>query len=114
MTRRQRLCDACEHPLTLLYADVNDQYDNALIIQFIGGYGMFVDLFGDREDDGDTVICHKCAHELCDKVPWIGKLLTPHDSHSHRTVDIPQLLEEGHTGWDLEEYERTQATIPQP
>lgn len=34
--------------------------------------------------DYEAVICHECAHDLCEKVPWIKTLLDPDNSHSHR------------------------------
>ncbi len=45
----------------------------------------------------EAVICHDCAHDLCEKVPWIKQLINPHDSHSHSH----QLDWTGHSGWDL-------------
>ncbi len=32
--------------------------------------------------DHEAVICHECAHKLCDTVPWIKKLLDPDNSHA--------------------------------
>lgn len=69
------------------------QFENALWVGFFGGYGMFVDdidvswsgaprtLPGAAEE---AVICHDCAHELCETIPWIKELLRPDFSHSHR------------------------------
>lgn len=53
------------------------------------------------------VICHTCAHDLCDKIPWLAQLINPYGSHSHHVDQIPQLLAQGHQGWDLDkEYEK--------
>ena len=96
-------CSACNSVLVPgLRSDTEYQFDNALWIKFSGGYGMFIDPF---EGDPQGVLCHECAHALCGSQPWIANLLNPHDSHAHRTEDIPRLLAEGHTGWDLHERE---------
>jgi hypothetical protein len=59
------------------------QYDNALHVRFDGGYGEFVDNYegGDRYY---SIICHECAHDLCERVPWIKDVLRPERSHTHR------------------------------
>jgi predicted heme/steroid binding protein len=83
------------------------QFDNALWIAFHGGYGMFTDarLWHEGKDtpvlnstgaDHEAVICHDCAHDLCEKMPWIGALIQPYSSHAHRT-HAPD-----HTGWDID------------
>lgn len=102
-------CTACGKKLEPEFSGpdfdpASEQWDNALEIQFNGGYGMFIDPF-DRQYR--AIICHECAHDLCDKVPWIGRLLDPSNSHSHsawkrdsngqaHTVDWT-----GHQGFDL-------------
>ncbi|MEI6237000.1 MAG: hypothetical protein WCP03_00155 [Candidatus Saccharibacteria bacterium] len=91
------------------------QYNNALIVNMAGGYSMFVDPFPqewlfeeDRLDTSDwvkkgrldqctAIICHDCAHDLCEKVSWINTLIEPKNTHSHR-IDMDWT---GHTGWDL-------------
>jgi hypothetical protein len=94
-------CAACDAVLIPeMRADTEYQFDNALWVSFSGGYGMFIDPFG--EEDLKAVICHACAHALCDSQPWIQRLLRPHESHAHRTEDIAALLAAGHKGWDLE------------
>lgn len=84
--------------------DESDQYDNALIIQFDGSYGMFVDDIETATTTGHfgpkAIICHDCAHRLCTVMPGLGKLIDPHNSHSHRNsymVDHPE-----HFGWDYD------------
>jgi len=98
------------------------QFDNALWIGFHGGYGMFVDnmdatmpanfhLPVTEEDaiwteerklpghpDHECVICHDCAHEACEKLPWLKRLIDPWASHAHTseyTENHPD-----HWGWD--------------
>ncbi len=76
------------------------QFDNALWIGFHGGYGMFIDPFGSTpvlSAGQEAVVCHGCAHELCDAVGWIARLLDPARSHSHRAGQDWT----GHVGWDL-------------
>ena len=88
-------CHACNAELVEVYGPTNYQYDNALWLTFDGGYAMFIDVIYDSERP-KVVICHDCAHRLCDAVPWIKKLLNPALSHSHLPGDW-----EGHEGWDL-------------
>lgn len=60
------------------------QYDNVLILNLIGGYGMFTD-----PDPGSTrsetfdpettkILCHECAHEFAKWLDW-----DVHNSHTH-------------------------------
>lgn len=84
--------------------DTEYQFDNALWVGFSGGYGMFIDPFGEK--DPKAVICHECAHALCAAHPWIEKLLDPHNSHAHSVHTIPDLLKDGHKGWDLEKHDQ--------
>ncbi len=51
----------------------------------------------DPKPDEEASICHECAHELCDAVPWIASLLRPLHSHSHRCDEDWT----DHEGWDL-------------
>lgn len=74
-----------------------DQYDDALEINFVGGYGMFLDPEYYPEDPSDpawgptgpdcdssptqfphVVVCKDCAKQLMETVPWIKRLLEPH------------------------------------
>jgi hypothetical protein len=94
-------CYGCAKRLvTALPDDTDYQFDNALWVQFDGGYGMFIDPMGDER--ARVVICHECAHDLCDKVTWVGALLDPAKSHSHRAAACESLILEGHRGWDLD------------
>lgn len=101
--------------------DTEYQFDNALWVGFFGGYGMFVDdidvswggaprmLAGAAEE---AVICHECAHELCETVPWIKRLLRPQKSHAHTTEYWE--ANPDHEGWDKDSaLERIQKAIQQ-
>lgn len=97
-------CYACEvelEPEGGLKTDY--QFDNALWVGFHGGYGMFIDPLQTSKvlkAQEEAVICHECAHKLCDEVPWIGKLLDPHSSHSHK--DSYRKANPNHYGWDYD------------
>lgn len=92
-------CFACKKELEPVFLDDYHfrkncvQYGNALIVSLEGGYGMFVDPLPqewlDEEDRLDpkemikkgmlsectAIICDDCAHDLCEKVPWMNKLI---------------------------------------
>lgn len=103
-------CLSCEERLVpdIGCPNTNYQFDNALWIGFHGGYSMFVDNMVGWEpeaegkvikgSDYEAVICHECAHQLCNAIPWINKLLDPLSSHSHTTSYIES--HPYHTGWD--------------
>lgn len=74
-----------------------DTYLDALEIDFVGGYGMFLDPLPYPEDPSDpewdptdpdfdpnppqfphVVVCKDCAKQLMETVPWIKRLLEPH------------------------------------
>jgi hypothetical protein len=94
-------CHGCSTRLVPgLRTDTDYQFDNALWLQFDGGYGMFIDPM--TEEPVRAVICHACAHQLCDTVPWLAGLLNPANSHSHRVDQCEDLILEGHRGWDLD------------
>jgi hypothetical protein len=94
-------CQSCgTRLLPGMRTDTDYQFDGALWLQFDGGYGMFIDPFG--EDQPRAVVCHACAHELCERVPWIAALLQPERSHSHRHDHCEALILDGHDGWDLD------------
>lgn len=55
--------------------------------------------------DHEAVICHECAHDLCDLVPWIYTLIQPVRSHAHRQPEpFNTLFRTGHHGWDLDHH----------
>ena len=108
-------CTNCEAELTPEYKeDTEYQFDNALWLTFHGGYGMFVEsrwLIDDSNVPNDhwaakcgssyvAVICHECAHRLCEEFPGIKKLLNPHSSHSHKMTYHDEYPD--HWGWDYE------------
>lgn len=51
--------------------------------------------------DYEAVICHECAHQLCETVPWIERLLEPLHSHSHKSQVCDELFAAGHIGWNF-------------
>lgn len=105
-------CHLCEKPLTPLFRedDSNYQFDNNLWIGFFGGYGMFIESKGYVDSsasptaqviDGATyevVICHDCAHDLCEREPWMKTLLLPEQGHSHTSAYLKD--NPTHVGWD--------------
>ena len=101
-------CTSCGVELTPEFPNDENtttyQFNNALWIGFHGGYGMFVDNLGHNgvlgETDYEAVICHDCAHKLCEQVPWIDKLIQPFHSHSHKKSFWEKHPE--HEGWDKE------------
>jgi hypothetical protein len=108
-------CYACGSDLEPEYGSeaealAHEQWNNALVIVLEGGYAMFIDPI---VEDGEAVdpqrgilqkvgeykivICHECAHALCETVPWLEKLIDPLNSHAHRVGrDYGD-----HKGWDL-------------
>ena len=100
------VCHVCRAALTPVFEpeatkgqEERYQFDNALWVEFPGGYAMFTDDFGvSGPDRARAVLCHDCAHELCVAVPWIGALLEPASSHSHRTQFWAENPD--HDGWD--------------
>lgn len=103
-----RQCASCHQDMQKLWENDDDdtvQYDNALIVSFDGGYGMFVDNI-DYEMGMDnpyaTMICHECAHQLCTDHPWISNLIQPYYSHAHRQALWKHNPD--HEGWDNPAY----------
>lgn len=90
-------CADCDTPLERIFDDTGTQYSNALEIELHGGYGMFFDNI-----DGDRLafLCHDCAHEACERNPWLGALINPARSHSHR--EEYWAANPDHEGWDKE------------
>jgi hypothetical protein len=100
------VCSACGQELQPVFEGVSPrdyQYDNAMWIGLFGGYGMFVDNLDAQPGvvpgppDIALVVCHDCAHALCDANPWLAKAIQPANSHAH-SYDRDWT---GHTGWDL-------------
>ena len=57
------------------------------------------------QPDYEAVLCHECAHAACDALPWLHKLINPHNSHAHRSAWMA--AHPDHYGWD---YDRHNAT----
>lgn len=88
-------CYSCGKKLKKEFEDMDTNYrfDNALWIGLHGGYGMFIESkdynqYRDTEHvlknaDMEAVICHDCAHDACEKIPWLERLIDTHNSHSH-------------------------------
>ena len=101
-------CFACHTELKPVFPDLHErggtQYDNALIVHVDGGYGMFVDTpalqYSETDEDIElkqmsddekiqkgildpfcVLICHDCAHDLCEKVPWMDRIVESESSH---------------------------------
>ena len=99
-------CSACGATLKPVFAEVDPagyQYDNAMWIGLFGGYGMFIDSVESGPSiipgppDITLVICHECAHSLCETHPWLANAISPLASHAHsHDADWS-----GHEGWDL-------------
>jgi hypothetical protein len=93
-------CGSCGATLVAVAdMDTDYQFDNALWVRFSGGYSMFIDPCGDP--DPQVVLCHACAHEFCDALPWVARLLEPARSHAHLSAEGAALIAAGHDGWDL-------------
>ena len=78
------VCFACGQTLELVFPDLPyPQFENALHLDFGGGYGEFID--GPFHEAGplSLIICHACAHALAEQVPWIERILDPAHSHTH-------------------------------
>ena len=89
-------CFACHKELKPVWPDVFHfnkkctQYEDALIIDIDGGYGMFIDpiLIDDMEpkeilynglieNEYSAIICQDCAHDLCKQIPWMDRFINP-------------------------------------
>lgn len=51
----------------------------------------------------EIVLCHECAHDLCDKFPAFKNRIDPHHSHSHKTSYVESHPD--HYGWDYDHRE---------
>lgn len=76
-------CYACHAELEPVHPTGNHpkesgHYENALEIRFNGGYAMFIDL-----GYPTIFLCHNCAHEACESLEWMDRLLQPRTSHTH-------------------------------
>lgn len=100
-TGRFRRCVACgvQPTYTNLVAQAGPytEYDNVLILDLAGGYGMF---FDNIEGNYTVVLCHDCAHEACEALPWLAALIEPARSHSHTEAYVR--ANPDHHGWDYD------------
>ena len=90
LRRLKPTCDSCGATLEKVFEEHDAlQYDNALHIRFDGGYGEFVDapFMPGGPDSLYNIICHDCAHALCEAFPWVKATLRPDRSHTHRVDD---------------------------
>ncbi len=95
MTEHHR-CTSCRAMLTPVFDDhPNHQYYNALEVTIAGGYGMF---FDNIDGDLHVFLCHDCAHESCDALPWLTQLIHPQNSHGHSAEYWA--AHPDHAGWD--------------
>lgn len=89
-------CDNCQVQLLGVEPAPNRyQFDNALWVTVHGGYGMFIDEWcpGNKPEEernfpkvaGEVVLCHDCAHKMCEVFPAFNNLISPFKSHTHRT-----------------------------
>lgn len=84
-TQPRLLCQRCKSELIPQWIRtredegvVSDQYDNNLILEFHGGYGMFTDCIYTCPAD-KIILCHDCSHKLCEYLD-----VDPHNWHTHR------------------------------
>lgn len=89
-TKVGRACLACGSSAV---EEGHEDYDNALLVRLSGGYGLFFD-----GNDFHFILCHDCSHELCELAPWLGALINPLASHSHRPAYLQ--ANPDHVGWD--------------
>ena len=92
-------CINCDVELELVFPEFakegSRQYDNALEICLGGGYSMF---FDNIDGDYRVFLCHDCAHQACEALPWLDRLIRPLNSHAH----TQQFWDANpdHEGWD--------------
>lgn len=98
-TGRFRACAACgaipTHTNTVAQTGAYTEYDNVLVMDLHGGYSLFFD-----NKSYSLVICHRCAHEACARLPWLAKLIDPPRSHAH--VQRDHDVNTQHYGWDYD------------
>lgn len=56
------------------------------------------DAWYEKNREDRAVICHDCAHQACELLPWLGEWLDPERSHAHRTAYME--AHPDHFGWD--------------
>lgn len=71
-------CDNCGVDIALVFDKPDgptDQGENALIVVFSGGYGMYIDPLGEWPERFKMLWCKQCADKLCEQFPSIDKRL---------------------------------------
>lgn len=68
--RPQPTCTACGAALKPVFGSAV-QHEGLRVI-FVGGYGMF---FDNIDGDPKIEICEGCCWEMCEKLPWVGRVL---------------------------------------
>lgn len=101
-TGRYRRCVACGGPTT--HTSVNaggatTEYSNALVMELFGAYSMFFDALS-ADANHTVILCHDCAHDACDSLPWLAALLEPANAHSH--TEQYRDANPDHYGWDYD------------
>lgn len=71
-------CTKCNTELEPVFkpygGDKDFQFKNALVVEFIGGYGMFDDSAFVRNSTASecrALLCHDCAHQFVKDNPWV-------------------------------------------
>ena len=80
VTTKSLTCDDCGCAISLVFPDVEGrtwQGTDALLIEFDGGYGMYIDPLGEAAKQ--AVLCKDCADRLRQQHPWIDKILRSED-----------------------------------
>lgn len=77
---RRMICKKCgkEIPWQPPHAGRYRNTDNGLHLTFDGGYGEFIDAPFVNDQEVKYILCHECAHDLCD---WLG--VDAHNWHTH-------------------------------
>ena len=66
-------CIACDVELRDVFNNPSaKQYEQALEVKLLGGYGMFFDNF---DGDHHVFLCESCSLTACGALPWMAKLL---------------------------------------
>ena len=82
-------CVKCGKELSAVFPDIphrrkEDEYkyplQDALLIGFVGGYGMFFD-----DETKRFILCHSCTHALIEANSWMTTVFEAH----HNLEDFP-------------------------
>lgn len=84
-----RPCDGCGADLVPVFEDRcrrygDVQYEKALGIKILGGYGMFDDPANGIWGQALTILlCHDCAHAFVKNNSWAQQYIDDANGHSH-------------------------------